>query len=168
MVGAPWIHSRMIRSCACGFMVHKALARVQGIGHEPPLRMVGPCGCGFMVGAPWIHSRMIRSCEAMAQLPPSAVQYCTVLDHGSRIKDQGSRTLDLVLAWMIILEGIRTWYQDHPNLLSKIYHFIEVLQRSNQGSSILDLVLAWTAILDGIQTWYQDCPILLSIFYQFL
>ena len=91
MVGAPWIHRRMIRSCACGFMVHKALAQVEGIGHEPPLRMVGPCGCGFMVGAPWNHSRMIRSCEAMAQLPP--VLYSTVLywimDQGSRIKDLG-------------------------------------------------------------------------------
>ena len=42
----------------------------------------------------------------------------------SSIKDQGSWTLDLVLAWMTILEGIPTWDQDHPNLLSKIYHFI--------------------------------------------
>ena len=51
----------------------------QGIGHGALLHMIG-------------------SCEAMAQLPPSAEQYCTVLDHGSRIKDQGSWTLDLVLA----------------------------------------------------------------------
>ena len=51
------------------------------------------------------------------------------MDYGSRIMDQVSRikylgpwTLDL--AWMTILDGIPTWDQDHPNLLSKIYHFI--------------------------------------------
>ena len=31
---------------------------------------------------------------------------------------------DLVLARMSIREEIRTWYQDCPNLQSKIYHFI--------------------------------------------
>ena len=39
-----------------------------------------------------------------------------------------SRILDLVLAWMAILEGIRTWYQDCPNLQSISYHFIQVLE----------------------------------------
>ena len=152
----------MIRSCACGFMVHKALARVQGIGHEPPLRMVGPCGCGFMVGAPWIHSRMIRSCEAMAQLPPSAVQYCTVLDHGSRIKDQGP--------WTLFWHEWSSWkgYGRDIKTIQIYYQRSIILYRFYKGSSILDLVLAWTAILDGIWTWYQDCPILLSISDQFL
>ena len=76
--------------------------------------------------------------------------------------------LDLVLARTAILDGIRTRYQDHPNLRSKIYHFIQVLQGSNQGSSILDLVLARMAILDGIQTRDQDHPNLRSKIYHFI
>jgi len=39
-------------------------------------------------------------------------------------KDRGPRIMDLVLARMGILEEIRTWYQDCPNLQSKTYHFI--------------------------------------------
>ena len=48
-------------------------------------------------------------------------QVSSIKYQGSRIKDLGPWTLDL--AWMTILDGIPTWDQDHPNLLSKIYHF---------------------------------------------
>ena len=41
-------------------------------------------------------------------------QRSTIMYHGSSTKDQGSWTLDLVLAWMTILEGIYTDVRSRP------------------------------------------------------
>ena len=80
----------------------------------------------------WIkdHGSKIKDQRSMIKYQWSKIKY-----HGSKIKyqvssikyqvsnikDQGAWTLDL--AWMAILDEIPTWDQDHPNLLSKIYHF---------------------------------------------
>ena len=88
---------------------------------------------------PWVHkalaterfSTRLDHARRWPSFPP--VLYSTVLywimDHGSRIKDQGSRTLDLgPCSGMNGHPGmdadVRSRHQDHPNLLSKIYHFI--------------------------------------------
>ena len=96
-----------------GSRIKYQVSRIKDQG--PRIKDHGPCFCTNE------HPR--RDTDVISRLSKSTIEDLSFYI-GFTMELLASRILDLVLAWMGILKGLRAWDQDCPNLQSKTYHFI--------------------------------------------